>query len=128
MQYGEAFTKLGYTLAVPRQDWSSERADGVCITLWRSEIDWKTLTMDSRVRGGQLEQWSSLPGNSKRIRHAKRALAEFGGMVDVIIVDGVPGQGVTDATPWNPKDRKGLCWRITELDEITGHIRMEATA
>ncbi len=125
MQYGQAFAKLGYTLAAPRQDWSAERTDGVCVTLWRSEIDWKTLTMDSRVRGGPLEEWSNLPGNARRIRHARRALVEFGGMVDVIIVDGVPGQGVTDATPWNPKDRKGLRWRVTYLEDVTGHIRME---
>src|SRR3546814_5950085 len=52
----------------------AERDDGVCITLWRTEIDWKTLTMDSRVRGGPLGDWSGLPGNAKRIRHAKRAL------------------------------------------------------
>jgi len=124
MQYSQAFAKLGYTLVAPRQDWSAEREDGVCITLWRSEIDWKTLTMDSRVHGGPLEQWSNLPGNAKRIRHARRALAEF--VVDVIVVDGVPGQGVIDATPWNAKDRKDIVWRVTELDEATGHIRMEA--
>src|SRR3546814_16039984 len=88
----------------------AERDDGVCITLWRTEIDWKTLTMDSRVRGGPLGDWSGLPGNAKRIRHAKRALDEFGGTVDAIIVDGIPGQGVTGATPWNPDDRKGLRW------------------
>src|SRR3546814_13328446 len=81
MQYGEAFTKLGYALTAPRQDWSAERDDGVCITLWRTEIDWKTLTMDSRVRGGPLGDWSGLPGNAKRIRHAKRALDAFGGTV-----------------------------------------------
>src|SRR3546814_8272630 len=87
MQYGEAFTKRGYALTAPRQDWSAERDDGVCITLWRTEIDWKTLTMDSRVRGGPLGDWSGLPGNAKRIRHATRALDGFGGMVDAIIVE-----------------------------------------
>ncbi|WP_067111303.1 hypothetical protein [Sphingopyxis granuli] len=125
MRYGEAFAKLGYALTAPRQDWSAERDDGVCITLWRSEIDWKTLTMDSRLHGGPLSDWSGLPGNAKRIRHVKRALDEFGGAVDTIIVDGIPGQGVIGATPWNPDDRKGLRWYVTDLEEATGHIRLE---
>lgn len=128
MQYGEAFAKLGYQLAVPRLDWSAERPDGICITLWRSEVDWKALVMDSRTHGGSLEDWKSLPGNSKRVRHAIRALNEFRGFVDCIIVDGNPGKGVTRATPWNPTERKGLRWRITYLEEETGHIRLEATA
>jgi hypothetical protein len=126
MQYGEAFAKLGYNLQVPRQDWSAEKEDGICITLWRSEIDWKSLVMDSRIHGGPNEIWAGLPGNPKRIRHANRALAEFGGFVDVIVVDGIPGNGVTKATPWQPSERKGLQWTITFLDDLTGHIRLEA--
>lgn len=128
MRYGEAFSKLGYKLGAPRQDWSAERDDGICISLWRTEIDWKLLSMDSKINGGPLEEWSKLPGNKTRIRHAHRAINEFDGVVDVVIVDGVPGNGVTNATPWVPSDRKGLRWKITSLDPLTGHIRLEAVA
>ena len=128
MQYGEAFAKLGYRLDAPRLDWSAENSTGVCITLWRSEIDWKSLVMDSRIHANPIEEWRSLPGNSKRIKHARRAQQDFEGKVDVIVVDGTPGQGVTKATPWVPSDRKGLIWRVTHLDELDGHIRLEAKA
>lgn len=126
MQYGEAFARLGYQLTAPRSDWSAEKPDGVCITLWRVEIDWKQLVMDSRIHGGPIEEWRSLPGNAKRVRHATRARDEFGGKVDVIVVDGEPGSGVSRATPWNPADRKGLVWYVTFVDVTDGHIRLEA--
>lgn len=128
MKYGAAFAKLGYRLENPRQDWSAEKADGVCITLWRAEIDWDSMCMDSRLHGGPLEEWVNLPGNRKRVRHALRAVAEFDRVVDVIVVDGTPGHGVTSAHPWMPSQRNGLLWRITELEEETGHIRLEAKA
>lgn len=126
MRYGEAFSKLGYRLEVPRQDWTAEKATGVCITLWRSEIDWASMAMDSRLHGSPIELWRNKPGNHKRIRHATRAIQEFGGWVDAVVVSGASGEGVDDATPWNAKERDGYVWRITFLDEVLGHIRLEA--
>ena len=71
MRYGEASSKLGYKLQAPRTDWSAANENGVCITLWRDEIDWKSkpISVDSRLRGGRLEDWESKPGNKKRRVH-----------------------------------------------------------
>jgi hypothetical protein len=125
MKYGEAFGKLGYQLSVPRQDWTSERDDGICTTLWKSGIDTKNWYYDSREHGDKGEDCQSKSGNKKRIRHATRAINEFGGWVDVVLVDGVSGEGVDNAEPWFPKDRKGKRWRVTFLDQETGHIRLD---
>jgi len=53
-------------------------------------------------------------------------MSDFNSVVDVVVVSGVPGEGVTDAVPWFSKERKGLTWHITALDDETGHIRLEA--
>lgn len=126
MQFVEAFEKLGYKVAAPRTDWSAERDDGICLTLWTKETDWKNLVSDTRVHADDIQDWGSKPGNKKRIRHAIRALKEFGGWIDVVKIDGVPGVGYGNATPWLPSERKNMRWRITFLDEDVGDIRLEA--
>jgi hypothetical protein len=125
MKYGEAFSKLGYQLVVPRQDWTAEKENGVCITAWKNNIDYSNWTFDTRVHAKDWEEWGSKSGNKKRIRHATRALSDFHGWVDVVIVDGLPGEGVAKADPWIEKDRKGKRWCVTYLEEETGHIRLE---
>jgi hypothetical protein len=125
MQFAEAFNKLGYKLTFPRTDWSAETATGVCISLWRSEIDWKALSFDTRVSAGVPATWNPA-GNNKRKRHLAVALERFAGWVDVVVVDGVPGEGVSNATPWNQRDRKGLRWRVLSLDEEVGHFAVQA--
>lgn len=125
MKYGEAFRKLGYQLEAPRLDWSAANDQGVCITLWRSEIDWPKLKMDSRVDAGPVSTWN-MAGNNKRKRHLTTALQEHNGWLDVVIVDGVPGHGVDKATPWYPTERKGLRWRVSDLDLGTGHFTVQA--
>jgi len=82
--------------------------------------------MDSKLHCGPIEIWGSKPGAKKRVRHALRAMSDFNSVVDVVVVSGVPGEGVTDAVPWFSKERKGLTWHITALDDETGHIRLEA--
>ncbi|MEC3912238.1 hypothetical protein U5A82_17675 [Sphingobium sp. CR2-8] len=128
MKYGEAFSKLGYKLQAPRTDWSAQGDHGVCLTLWRSEIDWaaKPLTMDTRLRGGRLEEWERKPGNIKRRMHILYALEHHAGWVDAIIVDGTSKTGVEKATPWNAEERFGLRWRITYFEADTGHFCVEA--
>lgn len=125
MKYGEAFGKLGYPLAVPRQDWTSEREDGICITLWKSRINLKTWHYDSREHGAKGQDWQAKSGSKKRIRHASRAIDEFGGWVDAVLLDGVFGERVDNAEPWFPKDRNGKRWRVTYLNRENGHIRLE---
>ncbi|WOE75109.1 hypothetical protein [Alterisphingorhabdus coralli] len=126
MQFSEAFSSMGYNLENKRQDWSAEKDKGVCISLWSKETDWKTLTMDSRLHAGDNQIWKDKPGNKKRIVHARRALDEFDGWIDVVKIDGEPGVSYGTASPWIPEERKGYRWRVTDIDEHTGHIRMQA--
>lgn len=128
MQFVEAFNALGYRIENQRQDWSAEKTDGVCLSLWTKETDWKLLTMDTRIHATDIQDWGNRQGNKKRIRHARRALDEFDGWVDVVKIDGVPGVGYGTAAPWIPSERKGYRWRITFLDDKTGHLRLEGLA
>jgi hypothetical protein len=126
MQFVEAFNAIDYEVEVPRQDWSAQKTNGICLTLWSKETDWKALVMDTRLHAGPIEGWQHKPGNAKRILHARRALDEFDGWVDVVKIDGDPGEGYGNASPWNPHERMGRHWRITFLDDVTGHLRLEA--
>ena len=126
MKFTEAFRVLGYEVAVPRQDWSAEKSDGVCVSLWMKEVDWKTLSVDTRVQAGPNELWRDKPGNKKRIAHLTRALADFGGLIDVVTVHGDPGQGFGEAAPWLPEERRGHVWRILSVDPATGHFQAQA--
>jgi hypothetical protein len=126
MDYKAAFTKLGYYLRNHRQDWSAEKSEAVCITIWKLEIDWPTMVMDSRVSGSDIAIWGGKQGNKKRTAHAKRALTDFGGWIDAILVDGIPGVSYGKAFVWIPEERENRFWRVTFLDEITGQLRLEA--
>jgi len=125
MQYAEAFAAFGYSLISVRNDWTAEKPDGVCITIWKRELDWKTMSMDSRTHGGPIESWGHKPGNKRRIEHAARALREFDGWVDAILISGKPGASYEDAQPWIPSQKDGMWWRVVCLDEVTGHIRLQ---
>ena len=123
MQFVEAFKTLGYEVPSPRQDWSTEKPDGVCISLWTKEIVWAptppSFDLWSLYEPGQNE-WESLPGHSKRTRHLQRAVSEFGGKVDVVIVTGTPGENYGTTDPWLPDQRKNHAWRVTKFDKATG--------
>jgi hypothetical protein len=127
VHYTEAFRKLGYKLDSPRQDWSAEKSDGVCVTIWQKE----RLVKDGRPyldlweRAPNGGEWTRLPGHSKRTRHLTRAVSDLGGRVDVIFVSGTPGQSYEDASPWMPPERKGAFWAITDFDVATGFFRAE---
>lgn len=54
MRFVEAFEKLGCEVAAPRTDWSAERDDGVCLTLWTKETDWKNLVSDTRLHADDI--------------------------------------------------------------------------
>jgi hypothetical protein len=125
MQFTEAFERLGYSLDVPRQDWSAENDQGVCISLWKKEMGVRNgrLWMNTRVHADPVEGWTDKPGNRKRIRHLRRAIDEFEGRVDVVIVSGKPGEGYGSAQPWLAEGaRAGTHWRVGELDDDTGHF------
>ncbi|MBA2918446.1 hypothetical protein GON01_05600 [Sphingomonas sp. MAH-20] len=125
MRFAEAFKALGYELEAVRTDWSAEADHGVCLSLWKKETDFRALVMDTRVHADPIEGWGHKPGNKRRIAHADRALREFDGWIDVVALDGVPGEGYGNASPWDAKAR-GRRWRITFLDPKTGHLRLEA--
>lgn len=127
MQFVEAFERLGYKLDGPRQDWSAEKTDGVCISLWKREMGTRDglLWMDTRVHADSPENWQDKPGNRKRIRHLRRAIDDFAGRVDVVIVSGVPGESYGTAQPWLPEGgRARSFWAITYLEEATGHFEV----
>ena len=124
MKYAEAFKKLGYNLANPRQHWSCASERGVCLSLWRSEIDWKNRKFDTREDAGPVTTWNSAGANQRK-RDLALARSDFDGWIDVVVVDGIPGEGVDEATPWLPANRQGLRWRVTDFDEENGHFRAE---
>lgn len=125
MKFTAAFKALGYTLLAYRTDWSAAGPHGICMSLWKRETDWKALVMDTRLHAGPLNDWQHKAGNARRIEHAQRALDEFDGWVDVVTIDGIPGDSYGDAHPWRVEDRRKR-WRITFLDPVTGHLRLEA--
>lgn len=128
MQFVEAFEHLGYGVVAPRQDWTAEKADGVCISLWRKEMGTRDglLWMDTRVHADPIGNWGDKPGNRKRIRHLQRALTEFGGEVDAVIVSGEPGVSYGTAQPWIAEgSRAGTYWQISAFDADSGHFQVE---
>ncbi|MCB2130483.1 MAG: hypothetical protein KDE03_15795 [Rhodobacteraceae bacterium] len=129
MQYVEAFNALGYDVPNPRQDWSAEKAGGVCITLWKSEVQWVPTPphLDLWAKAGPgTTDWETLPGHKKRTGHLARAVSEFDGWVDVIIVTGTPGKGYGNADPWLPEKRANHGWRIQKFDKTTGFFSVVA--
>lgn len=124
MKFKEAFGALGYLVQQPRSDWSAEKADGVCITLWQAEMSMVNGApwVDTRIHTKDIGLWGHKPGNRKRAVHLRRAMAEFEGYVDVVIVHGVPGEGFGDAAPWEPAKRRDARWRVSFLDPGTGHF------
>lgn len=124
MGYKESFRKLGYHLTNPRQHWSCASEAGVCLSLWRKEIDWKNHKFDTREDAGPTDTWNAAGANQRK-RDLVVAMSKFGGWIDVVVVDGIPGEGVDKATPWEPDGRQGLRWRVTEFDEASGHFRAE---
>ena len=83
------------------------------------------LWMNTHVHADPIENWGHKPGNIKRIRHLRRALDEFGGRVDVVIVSGDPGVSYGTAQPWLAEGgRASTFWQVTELDRETGHFEV----
>lgn len=123
MKFTEAFQKLGYKVDAPRQDWSAEKEGGVCITIWASEIKFEKdrAWFDSKLHAGPFDVWKNLPGNRKRIGHLQHVVDNLGGAIDVVVVKGTPGEGVDDAHPWIPEERKGKRWYIINFERDTGH-------
>jgi hypothetical protein len=79
--------------------------------------------MSTRIHADPVDGWKDKPGNSKRIRHLRRALDEFNGRVDVVIVSGKPGESYGTAQPWLAVGaRAGTHWIISDFEEETGHF------
>lgn len=127
MQYVEAFERLGYKVEAPRQDWTAEKADGVCISLWRKEmgVEGGLMWMDTRVHADPIKNWRDKAGNRKRIRHLQRAIGEFDSRVDVVMVSGEPGVSYGTAQPWLAEgSRSGTYWHLKSLDADSGHFEV----
>ena len=128
MQYSEAFQKLGYALQNQRQDWSAEKPDGICISLWTKEVRWSPLppALDLWSLHPEGGEWESKIGHAKRTEHLARAVDEFDGFVDVVLVSGTPGEAYENATPWSAQERKEHVWRVVRFDPASGYFRAEA--
>lgn len=127
MQYAEAFRALGYDIRAPRTDWSAERPNGICLSLWSQELKFAAgvCSYDTERDAGPIENWNQKPGFSRRNRHLARAFTEFGGAVDVVLVSGTTGDRYEDAAPWKPEERRGARWFVTAFDGETGHFQAE---
>lgn len=129
MQYVEAFNSFGYDIPNARQDWSADRPDGICITLWKSEVEWTPppprMDLWERAAPGATE-WENLPGHRKRSEHLRRAVTEFEGWVDAIIVTGTPGEGYGNAVPWLTEQRVNHRWRVQKFDQASGWFAVAA--
>ena len=84
-----------------------------------------SLSIDSRVNCGSVYTWNPA-GNNKRKRHLQQAIDNHDGWIDVVVVDGVPGQGVDKASPWIAAERRGLRWKVEDFDPEVGHFRARA--
>jgi hypothetical protein len=73
-------------------DWSANKDDGVCISLWGSETPYdrenKRRWIDTRIHADPSGIWMTKRQNKLRIEHLKMALEEFEGRVDVVLIDG----------------------------------------
>jgi hypothetical protein len=119
----EAFSILGYQLSNHQTDWSAESDCGVCITIWEKELGQKDNLpwFDTKIHAEPYETWAFKVGNSKRKKYLSKALSEYDGKVDVIILKGTPGVSYGDADPWDVKKRKGH-WQIDSFDQNTGNF------
>ena len=123
MRYVEAFNKLGYQVPAPRTDWTAEKENGVCLTLWKTEVIWTPPPPRIDLFEAHIPNtsaWEKLPGHSKRTKHLARAWRDLDGKVDVVLISGIPGEGVKDADPWLAEQRDGFGWRLTKFDNDTG--------
>ena len=135
MRYGEAFEALGFRLVAFREDWSAERDDAVCLTVWMkpqapghpaARREAESMVYDTRDGTDDPAAWNA-SALRKRTLHAGRALGEFDGWIDVVCVwpSDRAGERVRTAVPWQPRGRRGHRWRVAHLDEETGHIRLQ---
>lgn len=127
MKFTEAFETLGYELANHQTDWSAEADHGVCITVWKCEID-RTSGMPAYeldLTGAEIgpDRWTKNIGQRKRVKHLARAWDEFDRRVDVVLLGGQPGHGYGSADPWNVALRGGQ-WIVNKLDRNTGEFRV----
>ena len=130
MTFTSAFARLGYNLTSPRTDWSAEKDDGVCLSIWAKEMKPKRpgSSFDTRSDAQPIETWNHKQGFKRRLPHLARAVAEVDGYVDVVVVTVTPGEGHGDANPWLPTERQGYRWRVTYFDPTTGHFAVETAA
>ena len=126
MRYAEAFRKLGYKLDNHQTDWSAEKEDGVCISIWSDRVEWKPSPphFDTDEAWPDEEPGAGAIGHKKRTKHIQRACDEFDGFVDVVLRGGAYREQHGDAEPWDWK-RRGGRWKVTQFDRSNGRYRAE---
>ena len=63
-------------------------------------------------------------GHRERTDNIAKALREFDGRVEVVMVSAASGEGAGDAEPWDAKLRGGF-WKITRFDPNDGYFRAD---
>lgn len=123
MKFTEAFKSLGYIVESPRQDWSAISPHGVCLAIWQKEMAWDQgfPRLDTKLHAGPYNTWKSKPGNLKRKKHLAEAMRKFGGKIDIVIINGAPGESYGEAHPWRKSERRAH-WQIESFDQNTGHF------
>ncbi len=124
MRFADAYKKLGYKLDNHQTDWSAEKADGVCISIWKKLACWKPPPpyFDCSEVWPDEEPGADQIGHKKRRRHVQRAFEELHGFVDAVLLSGTYGEGYDDAEPC---ERPGGRWKITRFDPSNGKFRAE---
>jgi len=129
MRFVEAFQSLGYELDNHRNEWSAESENGVCITIWQEETHVENgllvYELELLSKSPNAGHWTNKSGHKKRIRHLSRAIDEFDGFVDVVLLEGPPGGPYESAHPWGKKEIYRSGWRVVSLNRETGGFRVE---
>lgn len=126
MKYAEAFKKLGYKLDNHQTDWSAEKADGVCISMWRDKVKWNASPpyFDTDEAWPDWEPGADKIGHRKRTQHIELARDKHDGFVDIVLRRGTYDEQHGDAEPWDWKSRGGR-WKISRFVRSNGKFRAE---
>ena len=120
--YAASYRELGYELRF-NQEWSAEKSDGVCISLWVSELqNMNSDVYDTEQHAKPLETWTKSM-NTKRIPMLLKALHSHEGWVDAVIRDDTNGRTDAPTKPWMLSEQGGLKWKLIDVDKDTGHFK-----
>ena len=112
--YVQSFRHLGYELPF-NLDYAAFGDKGVCISLWRREIDRRgNAPFDTRLHADDTGLWKKGP-TAKRTRLLCKAMVQHEGWVDAVVRDDRGGRKGAPSQPWNVAENGGLKWRLLDV-------------